>query len=139
MYSLEKLVYPFNGQLWHSLQPLHRIYSKEWNNIPELCLFSYWEMVLHNGAEPWLPHQAKREHTDLQSNTDYNFLVQPWATMHCISEPWFSHLQMRECGIETLWVAFLFPNCMITHYPKRSVYISNCKHYDFTAGLRFTY
>lgn len=42
MHSLEKLIYPFNGRLWHRLQPLHTIYSKEWNNIPGLILFPNW-------------------------------------------------------------------------------------------------
>lgn len=54
--------------------------------------------------------------------------------IHCVCEPWFSHLKIKEFGIETLWVTFLFPNCVITHYPNRSVCVSNCKHYDFTAG-----
>lgn len=43
--------------------------------------------------------------------------------MHGVSESWFSHLQISEFGIETLWVALFVPNHMITHYPKRSVCI----------------
>lgn len=75
---------------------------------------------------PGCPAKLKERTQIFQSSFDSNFLV-PF---------WFSHLQIREFTTETLWVAFLFPNRMITHYPKRSMCVLHCKHYDVMAGSR---